>query len=1067
MAYTSDQLRQVHAISQRRDITMHQRMILIGQIQQSGTVPKPVRGPVTSSGAYYPKQETVITSTPATQRQTNLLKIVGESKVEQFISMQPAPVQIALRSQPKYVAREEYNKTGVVPDWAKEQITIPPEIKGSGADETYYKFAYSTFFGKDTRKLEKQIGTQLRKSKWYMEEHAVYGENGKTWEQLKKEEPALYMTIDSKTGMFSPQYNVSKWAREHWEKDLGEVNSVVGAGIKLATGMTPKQGAVAVTGSFLNVLDPGYWVAGDKLKYMYEKQYGSFKQFESGDTFGSWWTMAKAPMMTVVIPALAGAGFVSVFGAIGSAGTSATAAGLSTTGAVLSGYSVVAPVVAGATLSTLIGVDIGMTAAKQKTGSIWGDFAAEETRTKIAYTGTAMVSAYAGAKWASDPQTVQAWKDFSTKFGKSYQTWKTGFTKAPVIKQLGSKIETFRQSNLDVIWGKQSVRAPNIVSRTISGRRLLWGDEYTTYEVQAVAKNIRQTGFNWSDDPFATVEYSSAVYRSRFGMDNRELMQMGSGKITRPETFEYKYYSYYTPTKLDVHLENIAFAKQMKIKMPSKTLNIKTETKVMINPNKPFEAKFISSTDKTLMRNINLENIKYKNFDTIVSNKNLLTASKLTGSVRDTYSIGKIKFFKETVEVSGVSYYRISKGNVFFQEKPFYSKSTIQYLGRTGQYDISSSTGYSTTLGSKPITTIGTYGGKSITYPNSTWAKVIGDIYGMKQASGYYLGENITPMDLTIHQTISTEMPSDTIRITGKYGSIEHIKGDYTLQQSFTKFVGRANIKGTIADKATIFKPESTIKGNYSGGSSKFDPGQIATSGKLDIVMPGGIMSTPTTKIHLPQLFQGLSKVYNVGRTPSLSTLESMEYGTTYVSGYWSGTTPVMIHDQIPTTVSSIKTHMLSSQGMIQIPTLSLLSIPKLGEDLRVSPATLNKQDTSLINLTKTATVQITAQAQAQQQLQKQELKLDLKTIVVLPPFIPPITTLPPTEITDYIPIEIDILQPFYNSSPPPPPGFWFPSPDPEKKKKKKQKEFDIFGKQYRFRKFDLPTSVKLPKLKW
>ena len=206
--------------------------------------------------------------------------------------------------------REYASSGGKIPDWAREQIEkdIPQNVREVGGEDEYVRASYETYIGYKPKPSQEALEYRFRSSRHYMTSQPVF--DGKTYPEIKKDEPAVYLRRD-KYGEFGLVYDVKQWKREQWEQ-LGK---------QPLGGL--KQGAQAITGSFLNIFDLDYWFAKDRSKYLYEKEYRMTKKIHKGKGFESWVDVQIPAYSNVILPLAGGYAFGAGLGYLGRMGAGA------------------------------------------------------------------------------------------------------------------------------------------------------------------------------------------------------------------------------------------------------------------------------------------------------------------------------------------------------------------------------------------------------------------------------------------------------------------------------------------------------------------------------------------------------------------------------------------------------------------------------------------------------------------------------------------------------------------------------------------------------------------------
>ena len=292
----------------------------------------------------------------------------------------------------KHSAREEYQRTGEVPKDIKQQITPPKEVLQVGLGPEYQKSVYEEYIGHKTKRPEGFVGPiapsgmksfeRLYRKRtsgnisWVIKHGTFKTETGKTktWGQLKKEEPALY--LKKQKGVYQPTFDIRKWSKEHYEK-LG-----YSAGVKQVSYAT------------LQAFDIDMWTKlitkgkGKAQEYALTKDYMMTKKVRSGKPVEAWLEIQTPAYTNVIIPFSIGAGLGYLFRGAGALSTrlSGTA-----TGKLLGHVSTKLPKVIGAAAVGFASYDIGRSIHSKGIGD-------EETVSKILTYGSQFGFAYAGAR---------------------------------------------------------------------------------------------------------------------------------------------------------------------------------------------------------------------------------------------------------------------------------------------------------------------------------------------------------------------------------------------------------------------------------------------------------------------------------------------------------------------------------------------------------------------------------------------------------------------------------------------------------------------------------------------
>jgi len=278
--------------------------------------------------------------------------------------------------------KQVYQQTGYIPDWIKNTVEVPQEIANSGATKEYIDLAYKDYLNLSTKQAKEKLQQKLQKSSWYMSTQPIY--EGKTFSELKKEHPALYLTRNPKTGEWIPKMNYIRWKKEY-----DKATEAKAGGLAV--------GAKDVAHSFLSIFDPGTWTAaweGKLAERQARKQYEDVQKIKAGKGWEVWVGVQIPAYTNVILPLAGGALLSKGFTAVGAAGKAAAG---TTTGTVLTGYATYAPYVIGGTMSALVGADIGKTKALEDKGIL----PKGSTAQKLIGLGMQVPSVIAGSKLAS------------------------------------------------------------------------------------------------------------------------------------------------------------------------------------------------------------------------------------------------------------------------------------------------------------------------------------------------------------------------------------------------------------------------------------------------------------------------------------------------------------------------------------------------------------------------------------------------------------------------------------------------------------------------------------------
>jgi len=177
---------------------------------------------------------------------------------------------------------------------AVKTTKVPPAIERAGATNLYLKYVSQKAVGEDTSETEKQLIHKLQSSRWFMSTQPVY--DGKTFYQLKQEEPALYLE-QNEQGLWIPSYDFVRWRGEIHKNRTKTLWGSIG------------EDAVVVSQSFLNVFNPDYWVnvaEGRGAEYLSRQHYGDVKKIQSGKGLEVWFGQQVPAYTNVILPMAGG-----------------------------------------------------------------------------------------------------------------------------------------------------------------------------------------------------------------------------------------------------------------------------------------------------------------------------------------------------------------------------------------------------------------------------------------------------------------------------------------------------------------------------------------------------------------------------------------------------------------------------------------------------------------------------------------------------------------------------------------------------------------------------------------
>lgn len=244
--------------------------------------------------------------------------------------------------------------------------------------------------------ITKLLSTMTRGEKlvWYKEhaEFGVEGEDKKSWSELQKQYPDWELQVrNGDVVVVTPEAD-----RELLLKVMGKQYEETPEGVP--------RFARAVSIMTLGAYRPEAWVKEYQYRLEgYPMGFGAavstfeweYQISKEKDPFKKWMAVQRPTYEHVILPFVAGAGIGAAFKGIGLAAKTTTGV----TSKVLSQFVRKAPYVYGGVISTMVGTDIGYTAAIHKDDFL-GGWGSPETVSKIARYGMQFGFAGLGARWA-------------------------------------------------------------------------------------------------------------------------------------------------------------------------------------------------------------------------------------------------------------------------------------------------------------------------------------------------------------------------------------------------------------------------------------------------------------------------------------------------------------------------------------------------------------------------------------------------------------------------------------------------------------------------------------------
>ena len=315
-----------------------------------------------------------------------------------------APTSVEWEKTMKEWHKKQFVRHGYVPEEVREQITLPSEYEGvkdrSRLEYLFEQRAFEQYLGVSTPQYKYEMEQLLGGDEYYMKYIARYGKDELSFAEVKKREPAVYLEKD-KYGQYQLVYDVTRWAEKEHSK-LGLV----------------EKAALGFSGGVLSVFDFDFWgaVAGGRgAEYFYEKEYETMKKVKSGKGFEAWVSVQAPAYETVVLPLVTAGTFRYI-----SLGAKVAKAGTFAGGAYKYFVGPATKVMQYGAIPTLIGADIGSTAAYE----VHGKAPPGTTIGKLGGLATGFIVFGAGMKYWDTPsdtltQLVGGAKKLGAKFGRA------------------------------------------------------------------------------------------------------------------------------------------------------------------------------------------------------------------------------------------------------------------------------------------------------------------------------------------------------------------------------------------------------------------------------------------------------------------------------------------------------------------------------------------------------------------------------------------------------------------------------------------------------------------------
>ena len=273
---------------------------------------------------------------------------------------------------------------------------VPEQYRFLNLEKDYTRIGYQLGQGSITQEQAQQqirdlTSKRLREGtevlgRIYYSRYGRFGEDGKTWSQLKRETPALYMRKDIGTGDISISYEPETYMRYQYQReDWNPVSKFIRGG-----------SASILHGVFNPEFYYEQFTTGKGSSIIAQKDYEMLMAQQKKDIQGQLGNVLSSSAYTnVVYPYAIGFGLGKTFGLIGAAGKASTG----TLSRVLTGFSRKAPWVIGGAAGGVYGASIGYEAAVSN----------DPMRvfvTRGTEFGMRLGIGYAGVKAASTPRTT-------------------------------------------------------------------------------------------------------------------------------------------------------------------------------------------------------------------------------------------------------------------------------------------------------------------------------------------------------------------------------------------------------------------------------------------------------------------------------------------------------------------------------------------------------------------------------------------------------------------------------------------------------------------------------------
>jgi hypothetical protein len=313
--------------------------------------------------------------------------------------------------------KESYVRTGYVPQYFINQIILPDILRETNVSkEDVARLSFDVYIGRRSQdNADKELNNLVLKNadiEWAKNNLVFKDKNGKdtSWDKLKKEEPALYLTKTS-TG-FDVIYDPVKWQKEEHDRAVRKGDWLFLAGEIINPILSPEAWKEAFSGNLPSAkLPEGDLTIGkvfgprESIKpAVAESLYQYSKAVGQGDIPTVLSRAISTPIVTLPIGFGVGALVGGALGYVGAAGSQLVSTATTTGGKVLGTTMQYFPYAAGGAFLGPIVADTAIIATQSP----------KDLPYKLFITGVGFAGAGAGAKWASTKWSQQQTIDTKT-----------------------------------------------------------------------------------------------------------------------------------------------------------------------------------------------------------------------------------------------------------------------------------------------------------------------------------------------------------------------------------------------------------------------------------------------------------------------------------------------------------------------------------------------------------------------------------------------------------------------------------------------------------------------------